>query len=113
MLSSRTPRKARSGTVQEPVVVCRTDAAAGPETISDWVRSFDRREVRTLASLLASAAVLERDADCLESELNALGELAVTGLLEAEDIAAPRRLPRASVRPADAEHLDYLTAEYF
>ncbi|MDX5578497.1 TetR/AcrR family transcriptional regulator, partial [Streptomyces sp. ID01-9D] len=83
------------------------------ETISDRVRSFDRREVRTLASLLASAAVLEQDADCLESELNALGELAVTGLFEAEDIAALRRLPRASVRPADAEHLDYLTAEYF
>ncbi|MFJ9145108.1 hypothetical protein [Streptomyces griseus] len=83
------------------------------ETISDRVRSFDRREVRTPASLLASAAVLEQDADCLESELNALGELAVTGLFEAEDIAARRRLPRASVRPADAEHLDCLTAEYF
>ncbi|MFF0503371.1 MerR family transcriptional regulator [Streptomyces fimicarius] len=83
------------------------------ETISDRVRSFDRREVRTLASLLASTAVLEQDADCLESELNALGELAVTGLFESEDIAALRRLPRTSVRPADAEHLDYLTAEYF
>ncbi|MDX3503413.1 MerR family transcriptional regulator [Streptomyces sp. ATCC51928] len=83
------------------------------ETISDRVRSFDRREVRTPASLLASAAVLEQDADCLESELNALGELAVTGLFEAEDIAALRRLPRASVRPADAGHLDCLTAEYF
>ncbi|MGQ4447302.1 hypothetical protein ACN6LK_003481 [Streptomyces griseus] len=83
------------------------------ETISDRVRSFDRREVRTPASLLASAAVLEQDADCLESELNALGELAVTGLFEAEDIPALRRLPRASVRPADAEHLDCLTAEYF
>ncbi|MEU6042193.1 MerR family transcriptional regulator [Streptomyces griseus] len=83
------------------------------ETISDRVRSFDRREVRTPASLLASAAVLEQDADCLESELNALGDLAVTGLFEAEDIAARRRLPRASVRPADAEHLDCLTAEYF
>ncbi|MEU3053536.1 MerR family transcriptional regulator [Streptomyces griseus] len=85
-------------------------------TIGDLARSFDRREVRTLASLLASAAVLEQDADCLESELNALGELATTGLFEAEDIAALRRLPRASVRPADAEHLDHLdhlTAEYF
>ncbi|MFD5200886.1 hypothetical protein ACFWM7_12210 [Streptomyces sp. NPDC058375] len=82
-------------------------------TIGDLARAFDRREVRTLASLLASAAVLEQDADCLESELNALGELATTGLFEAEDIAALRRLPRASVRPADAEHLDHLTAEYF
>ncbi|MFJ6516217.1 TetR/AcrR family transcriptional regulator [Streptomyces sp. NPDC091406] len=83
------------------------------ETISDWVRSFDRREVRTLASLLASAALLEQDAACLESELNALGELSVTGFLEAEDIAALRRLPRDSVRPADVEHLDYLMEEYF
>lgn len=83
------------------------------ETICDWVRSFDRREVRTLASLLASAAVLEQDAVCLECELNALGELSTTGFLEAEDIAALRRLPRESVRPADVEHLDYLTEEYF
>ncbi|MEV7910825.1 MerR family transcriptional regulator [Streptomyces griseus] len=81
-------------------------------TIGDLARSFDRREVRTLASLLASAAVLEQDADCLESELNALGELATTGLFEVGDIAALRRLPRASVRQADAEHLDRLTAEY-
>ncbi|MFE7336257.1 MerR family transcriptional regulator [Streptomyces griseus] len=81
-------------------------------TIGDLARSFDRREVRTLASLLASTAVLEQDADCLESELNALGELATTGLFEVGDIAALRRLPRASVRPADAEHLDRLTAEY-
>ncbi|MFH9135990.1 hypothetical protein [Streptomyces sp. NPDC017524] len=35
------------------------------ETICDWARSFGRREVRTLASLLASAAVLEQDAACL------------------------------------------------
>ncbi|MFJ6610238.1 MerR family transcriptional regulator [Streptomyces sp. NPDC091289] len=82
------------------------------ETICDWVRSFDRREVRTLASLLASAAVVEQDADCRECELNALGELSTTGLLEAEDIAALRRLPRDAVRPGDVEHLDYLTQEY-
>ncbi|ROV70398.1 TetR/AcrR family transcriptional regulator [Streptomyces globisporus] len=83
------------------------------ETICDWVRSFDRSEVRTLASLLASAAVLEPDADCLESELNALGELSATGLFDAADIAALRRLPRASVRAADVEHLDYLIEEFF
>ncbi|WP_255311890.1 hypothetical protein [Streptomyces sp. PTY087I2] len=83
------------------------------ETICDWVRSFDRREARTLASLLASAAALEQDADCLESELNALGELSATGLFDAEDIAALRRLPRESIRPADVEHLDYLMEEYF
>ncbi|MFD4593932.1 TetR/AcrR family transcriptional regulator [Streptomyces rubiginosohelvolus] len=83
------------------------------ETICDWVRSFDRREVRALASLLASAAVLEQDATCLESELNALGELSVTGFVEAEDIAALRRLARESVRPADVEHLDYLIEEFF
>ncbi|MFB8138714.1 TetR/AcrR family transcriptional regulator [Streptomyces parvus] len=83
------------------------------ETICDWVRSFDRREVRTLASLLASAAALEQDATCLESELNALGELSVTGFVEAEDVAALRRLPRESVRPADVEHLDHLMEEYF
>ncbi|MFF9080170.1 TetR/AcrR family transcriptional regulator [Streptomyces rubiginosohelvolus] len=83
------------------------------ETICDWVRSFDRREVRTLTSLLASAAVLEQDATCLESELNALGELSVTGFVEAEDIAALRRLPRESVRVADVEHLDYLIEEFF
>ncbi|MFB8021325.1 hypothetical protein ACFC36_22450 [Streptomyces rubiginosohelvolus] len=77
------------------------------------MRSFDRREVRTLASLLASAAVLEQDATCLESELNALGELSVTGFVEAEDIAALRRLPRESVRVADVEHLDYLIEEFF
>ncbi|WP_408990991.1 TetR/AcrR family transcriptional regulator [Streptomyces sp. 1268] len=83
------------------------------ETISDWARSFDRREARTLASLLASAAVLEQDADCLESELNALGELSASGFVEAADIAALRRLPRDSVRPADVEHLDDLMDEYF
>ncbi|MFF3972479.1 TetR/AcrR family transcriptional regulator [Streptomyces rubiginosohelvolus] len=83
------------------------------ETICDWVRSFDRKEVRTLAALLASAAVLEQDATCLESELNALGELSVTGFVEAEDIAALRRLPRESVRPGDVEHLDHLIEEYF
>ncbi|MFE7136230.1 TetR/AcrR family transcriptional regulator [Streptomyces sp. NPDC057644] len=83
------------------------------ETICDWVRSFDRREVRTLASLLASAAVQEQNADCLESELNALGELSVTGFLAAEDITALRRLPRESVRAADVEHLDYLIEEFF
>ncbi|MFE6913294.1 TetR/AcrR family transcriptional regulator [Streptomyces rubiginosohelvolus] len=83
------------------------------ETICDWVRSFDRREARTLASLLASAAVQEQDADCLESELNALGELSATGLFDAEDIAALRRLPRESVRAADVEHLDYLIEEFF
>ncbi|WP_405413287.1 TetR/AcrR family transcriptional regulator [Streptomyces rubiginosohelvolus] len=83
------------------------------ETICDWVRSFDRREVRTLASLLASAAVLEQDETCLESELNALGELSVTGFVEAEDIAALRRLPRESVQVADVEHLDYLIEEFF
>ncbi|MFE2974275.1 TetR/AcrR family transcriptional regulator [Streptomyces sp. NPDC059258] len=83
------------------------------ETICDWVRSFDRREVRTLASLLASAAVLEQDAVCLESELNALGELSATGFLAAEDIAALRRLPRESVRAADVEHLDHLIEEFF
>ncbi|WP_432005305.1 TetR/AcrR family transcriptional regulator [Streptomyces parvus] len=83
------------------------------ETICDWVRSFDRREVRTLASLLASAAVLEQDETCLESELNALGELSVTGLFDAADIATLRRLPRDSVRPADVEHLDNLMEEYF
>ncbi|MFJ1801758.1 hypothetical protein [Streptomyces sp. NPDC088180] len=68
-------------------------------TIRDWARSFDRREVRTLASLLASTAALEQDADCLESELNALGDLSTTGLVEAPDLAALRRLPRESVRP--------------
>ncbi|MYX05087.1 MULTISPECIES: TetR/AcrR family transcriptional regulator [unclassified Streptomyces] len=83
------------------------------ETICDWVRSFDRREVRTLASLLASAAVLEQDETCLESELNALGELSVTGLFDAADIATLRSLPRDSVRPADVEHLDNLMEEYF
>nr|WP_239144760.1 MerR family transcriptional regulator [Streptomyces sp. SID14515] len=88
------------------------DRVRACETIGDWVRSFDRREVRTLASLLASAAVLEQDADCLECELNALGELSATGLFEAEDIAALRRLPRDSVRPGDVEHLDYLMEEY-
>ncbi|MFH9667620.1 TetR/AcrR family transcriptional regulator [Streptomyces globisporus] len=83
------------------------------ETISDWARSFDRREARTLASLLASAAVLEQDEDCLESELNALGELSTAGLFDAADIATLRRLPRDSVRPADVEHLDNLMEEYF
>ncbi|MFD4024764.1 TetR/AcrR family transcriptional regulator [Streptomyces sp. NPDC058576] len=83
------------------------------ETISDWARSFDRGEARTLASLLASAAVLEQDANCLESQLNALGELSVAGLFEAADIAALRRLPRDSLRPADVEHLVYLMEEYF
>ncbi|MFC8702376.1 MerR family transcriptional regulator [Streptomyces anulatus] len=82
-------------------------------TICDWVRSFDRREVRTLASLLASAAVLEQDAACLESELNALGELSTTGLFETSDIAALRRLPRESVRPGDVGHLDDLMEQYF
>ncbi|MEV5260087.1 MerR family transcriptional regulator [Streptomyces anulatus] len=82
-------------------------------TICDLVRSFDRREVRTLASLLASAAVLEQDAACLESELNALGELSTTGLFEAADIAALRRLPRESVRPGDVGHLDDLMEQFF
>ncbi|MFJ4704635.1 MerR family transcriptional regulator [Streptomyces anulatus] len=82
-------------------------------TICDWVRSFDRREVRTLASLLASAAVLEQDAACLESELNALGELSTTGLFETADIAALRRLPRESVRPGDVGHLDDLMEQFF
>ncbi|MFJ5048669.1 MerR family transcriptional regulator [Streptomyces sp. NPDC088719] len=82
-------------------------------TICDWARSFDRREVRTLASLLASTAALEQDADCVESELNALGELATTGLVEAADLAALRRLPRESVRPGDVGQLDDLMEQYF
>lgn len=82
-------------------------------TICDWARSFDRREVRTLASLLASTAALEQDADCLESELNALGDLSTTGLVGAADLAALRRLPRESVRPGDVGQLDDLMEQYF
>lgn len=59
------------------------------------------------------SAALEQAADCLESELNALGELATTGLVEAADLAALRRLPRESVRPGDVGQLDDLMEQYF
>ncbi|MFE7046756.1 hypothetical protein ACFVAM_00060 [Streptomyces californicus] len=83
------------------------------ERICDWVHSFDRREVRTVATLLSSAVVTEEDRDCRESELNALSELTASGLVEAEDVVALRELRRDLLTEPDAEHYDYLASEYF
>ncbi|MEU1220402.1 hypothetical protein [Streptomyces microflavus] len=83
------------------------------ERICDWCHSFDRREVRVVAALLSSAAVVETDRDCRESQLNALSELTASGLVEAEDLAPLRELRRDVLTKADAEHYDYLVSEYF
>ncbi|MFD4342389.1 hypothetical protein ACFWPP_35010 [Streptomyces anulatus] len=83
------------------------------ERICDWVHSFDRREVRVIATLLSSTVVIEGDRDCRESELNALSELTASGLVEAEDLVALRDLRRDLLTESDAEHYDYLASEYF
>ncbi|MFI1187338.1 hypothetical protein [Streptomyces californicus] len=83
------------------------------ERVCDWVHSFDRREVRAVATLLSSAVVIEGNRDCRESELNALSELTASDLIEAEDLVALRELRRDLLTEPDAEHYDYLISEFF
>ncbi|MDK0521262.1 hypothetical protein [Streptomyces sp. ML-6] len=83
------------------------------ETVCDWLKSFDRREVRLLSALLSSLVVLETEPDCRESELNALGGLTETGFVEAEDLAPLRQIRRDALDRATVDHFDYLAEEYF
>ncbi|MFF8711545.1 hypothetical protein ACF07T_08915 [Streptomyces sp. NPDC015184] len=55
------------------------------ETVCDWLKSFDRREVRLLSALLSFLVVLETEPDCCESELNALGGLTETGFVQQDE----------------------------
>ncbi|MFF9567471.1 hypothetical protein [Streptomyces sp. NPDC014685] len=83
------------------------------EMICDWLRSYDRREVRLLSALLSSLVVLESESDCRESELNTLGGLTETGFIEAEDLAPLKQIRRDTLERGDVEHFDYLAEEYF
>ncbi|NWF27690.1 hypothetical protein HW130_15700 [Streptomyces sp. PKU-EA00015] len=83
------------------------------ERVCDWLQSFDQREVSVVSSLLSSVAVLESDADCLESELHAIGELTETGLVEAVQLTPLCSLSMERLDVSAREHLSYLMSEYF
>lgn len=82
------------------------------EMACDLLHSFDRREVRIVAGLLASAATLETVRDSLESELHALSELTETGFIESDDLEPLRNLQKDRLSGSEAEHLEYLASEY-
>ncbi|MEX2984445.1 hypothetical protein [Streptomyces sp. C36] len=80
-------------------------------TVTDWVASFDVREVGLVATLLASAAAQERIPACRESQLHALVELVDTGFVLSVHTAPLWQVDREELGISEVEHLDYLSGE--
>ncbi|WP_370419472.1 hypothetical protein AB8O64_13995 [Streptomyces sp. QH1-20] len=85
------------------------EAACG--TVTDWITSFDAREVGLLAALLASAAAQEEAPTCRESQLHALVELVDTGFVSSAHVMPLWQVDRDGLGITEAEYLDYLSDE--
>ncbi|MFK4069392.1 hypothetical protein [Streptomyces sp. NPDC029674] len=64
----------------------------GADETTDWVHSYSAVEASSLATVLAAAAVSEKDHAALEAQLHAILELASTGYVQASHIARFREI---------------------
>lgn len=76
--------------------------------VTDLVGALDAGEARTVAQLLVWLAADEDDAVALESQLNALAELAANDLLPAGIAAEVRAVPESRLRGSSLEHYEFL-----
>jgi hypothetical protein len=77
------------------------------DSISDWLGSYSVREAKIIAGLLVALAASETVAECRESQLHALTELAEAGLLDPSDVAGIEDL-ESDGKSSEFEYLEYL-----
>ncbi|WP_146929734.1 hypothetical protein [Cellulomonas xylanilytica] len=76
--------------------------------ITDLVGALDAGQALVVAQLIVWLAVDEDDAVALESQLNALAELAANDLLPAGIAAEVRAVPESRLQGSSLEHYEYL-----
>lgn len=76
--------------------------------VTDLVGALDAGQARTVAQVIVWLAVGEEDAVALESQLNALAELAANNLLPAGIAAEVRAVPESRLHGSSLEHYEYL-----
>lgn len=91
--------------------------ASGPEErgraadgVTDVVGALDAGQASAVAQLLVRLAVDEEDAVALESQLNALAELASHGLLPTGIAAEIGAVPRSRLHGSSLEHHEYVVS---
>ncbi|KQR11791.1 hypothetical protein [Cellulomonas sp. Leaf334] len=97
------------------IQLVRELTASGPEDrglaadgVTDLVGALDAGQAHAVAQLLVWLAVDEEDAAALESQLNALAELASHDLLPAAVAAEVRAVPHSRLHGSSLEHYEYL-----
>lgn len=96
--------------VREVVAAGAPDRGLAADGVTDLVGALEPRQAHTLAQVLMWLALEEQDGVALESQLNALAELAAQDLLP-EDVAAQvREIPRARLEGSSVEHHEYLAS---
>jgi len=101
------------------IEIIRGVSSADPESRTgeadrciDLLGSYSPVQVRALAAVLSSLAVVESNSNALESQLNALLELGQTGVVKSEDVGAVKNIDRSTLTHALAEYVEDLLADY-
>lgn len=78
------------------------------DSVTDWMKSFERREAAIVSRLLVWLATVESDDTAREAQLHALAELAECGLVPADALVDVGQLSRDELHGSSVEHFDYL-----
>lgn len=86
------------------------DRGLAADGVTDVVGALDAGQAIAVAQVLVWLAVDEEDAVALESQLNALAELASNDLLPADIAAEIRAVPQSRLHGSSSEHYEYVVS---